>query len=355
MTLDLLLLGFGNVGRRFVRLLGERKKRLAREEDLTVRLVGIATRRHGCARSTTANGLDGAKALAAVEAGKRLETLRDAAAAADALALIHDVAHDNPAAAEGRLIVVETTVLDIARGRPAIDHVQAALSAGAHVVTANKGPVAFAYDSLHAAAGRAGRRFLFEGVVMDGVPVFNLVRETMPVVTVEGFRGVVNSTTNHILTAMEDGREFAEALAEMQAAGIAEADASLDVDGWDAAAKTAALANVLMGAGLTPQDVTRTGIGQLSRADVQAATGRGHHLKLVCSARRRGTAVEAHVAPEELPADDLLAGLKGGENALSLSTDLLGGIDLVQRDSSLTQTAYALLADMVTVGRGDEN
>ena len=103
--------------------------------------------------------------------------------------------------------------------------------------------------------------FLFEGAVMDGIPVFNLVRETMPAVRIEGFRGVVNSTTNHILTALEDGEEFAPALAHMQAEGIAEADPSLDVDGWDAAAKAAALANVLLDARITPRDVDRTGIG----------------------------------------------------------------------------------------------
>src|SRR5204863_7398610 len=106
----------------------------------------------------------------------------------------------------------------------------------------------------------ADRRLLFEGAVMDGVPVFKLVRETMPGVTIIGLRGVVNSTTNFILTAMEQGQPFAEALAEMQGMGIAEADASLDVDGWDAAAKTAALANVLMGASMTPRDVERQGI-----------------------------------------------------------------------------------------------
>ena len=121
---------------------------------------------------------------------------------------------------------------------------------------------------------------------MDGVPVFNLVRETMPAVTVQGFRGVVNSTTNHILTALENGDGFAPALARMQAEGIAEADPSLDVDGWDAAAKTAALANVLMGADLTPHLVERTGIGPESAAPAQAALRRGARLRLVASASR---------------------------------------------------------------------
>src|SRR5205823_8453369 len=133
---------------------------------------------------------------------------------------------------------------------------------GAHVVTANKGPAAFAYGRLSRAASRANRRFLFEGAVMDGVPIFNLAREALPAVHVTGFRGVVNSTTNFILTAMEEGRAFGDALAEMQARGIAEADASLDVDGWDAAAKTAALANVLLGANITPHDVERAGMSE---------------------------------------------------------------------------------------------
>jgi homoserine dehydrogenase len=348
---DLLLIGFGHVARRFVRLLDERADRLAADEGMTLRIVGIGTRRHGCIRAADAGAVDSGAALSAVESGRSLETVPGIVPAADALALLRDVAAQGDAARDGRLIVVETTVLDIARGRPAIDHVQAALGSGAHVVTANKGPAAFAYDALQAAAVRAGRRFRFEGAVMDGIPVFNLVRETMPLVAVEGFRGVVNSTTNYILTAMEGGREFADALAEMQAAGIAEADASLDVDGWDAAAKAAALANVLMGAGITPHDVARTGIGGLSRAAVQAAASSGRRIRLIASAARRADGLDVRVAPETLPETDLLASLAGGENALALRTDLLGELVLVQRDSGLTQTAYALLSDVVGVGR----
>ncbi len=112
--------------------------------------------------------------------------------------------------------MVETTTLDIERGQPAIDHVRTALSAGAHVVTANKGPIAFAYSDLARAAQRADRRLLFEGAVMDGIPIFDLVRETLPGVRVTGFRGVVNSTTNFILTAMEQGEPFERALEAMQ-------------------------------------------------------------------------------------------------------------------------------------------
>lgn len=247
MTLDLVLVGFGHVARRFVTLLAEQRRALARDYDVTARVVGVATRRHG--RAYSASGLDDASLARAVERGQTIGTPA-AGANEPTLAFVREAVRSSaPEARQRRLVVIETTTLDIARGEPATSHIRAALAGGAHVITANKGPVACAYHALARAGERAGRRFLFEGAVMDGIPVSNLVRETLPAVTVVGFHGVVNSTTNCILTAMEQGQPFGEALAEMQAMGVAEADASLDVDGWDAAAKTAALANVLRARG----------------------------------------------------------------------------------------------------------
>jgi homoserine dehydrogenase len=219
------------------------------------------------------------------------------------------------------------------------------------VITANKGPAALAYHALAREAHRAGRRFLFEGAVMDGIPIFNFVRETLPAVAITGFRGVVNSTTNFMLTAMEQGRSFDDALAEMQARGIAEADPTLDIDGWDAAAKTAALANVLLGARLTPRTVKRQGITSDSRRQALEAREAGRRLKLVARVDRDGRRVTATVAPEALPEDDLLAGLEGQQNAIVFRTDLLEEIAVVQRGGSLTQTAYALVSDLVTIAR----
>ena len=221
-----------------------------------------------------------------------------------------------------------------------------ALEAGCHVVTANKGPVAFAYQELSSIAARRGTSFLFEGAVMDGIPVFNLVRETMPAVRIEGFRGVVNSTTNHILTALEDGDEYAPALAHMQEEGIAEADASLDVDGWDAAAKAAALTNVFLDGRITPHDVDRIGIGPDTASWAREAKARGGRVRLVASARRGSRPV---VQPVELPQEDLLAGLRGMANALVLDTDTLGRVVICQLDGGLTHTAYALLSDLITI------
>ena len=268
MLVDLALVGFGNVGRRFARLLEDRRDRLAHDYDLTCRVIGVSTRRHGAL--SRSDGLDAVAAAQVIEAGGVLKELGELApGSADVI--------DALARSSAPLrVLVETTTLDIVAAQPARDHVKRALETGCHVVTANKGPAAFAYRELAELAARNDVSFLFEGAVMDGIPVFNLVRETMPTVTIEGFRGVVNSTTNHILTALESGDEYAPALAQMQAQGIAEADPSLDVDGWDAAAKAAALANVLLDAGITPRDVDRTGIGPSTAAWAREARGRGH-------------------------------------------------------------------------------
>jgi homoserine dehydrogenase len=314
MRADVAVIGYGNVGRRFVGLLDERKDRLQAEHDLSVRVVGTSTRRGGPA------------------AAELIEQLRRS---------------DAPLR-----VVVETTTLNIADGEPAISHVRAAIAAGCHVVTANKGPAAFAYHDLKAAADAAGVSFLFEGAVMDGIPIFNMVRETMPAVEIIGFRGIVNTTTNVIISALEDGEAFGPALARMQAEGIAEADPALDIDGWDAAAKTAALANVLMDGRVTPHDVDRRGIGADTGAAVRQANLKGRRLRLVAAASRDPEgSVTATVKPVALASDDILAGIHGTANALVLETDLLGRVAVCQLGGDLTQTAYALLSDLITIRR----
>ena len=353
--LDLVLVGFGNVGRRFARLLQERSMRLRSDVGLHWRVVGIATRHHGSAFDS--HGIDLEKALQTAEAGGSLNvfTERDATRPlppdATGLELIRHATGAARRRSPEQLVVCETTVLDIEHGQPAIAHVSAALRGGAHVVTANKGPAAFAYRELSTQAAMARRSFLFEGAVMDGVPVFNLVRETLPAVEITGFRGVINATTNYILSAMEQGRDFDEALREMQAAGIAEADPSFDIDGWDAAAKAAALINVLMRGGATPHTIERTGIAGVTRDQVQAAIRRGKRIRLVASGERRDGAVAGRVAPAELDAGDPLAALEGLQNLLLLQTDMLGEIGILQRDGGLVQTAYALLGDLVAIAR----
>ena len=343
MKLNLALAGFGNVARRFVRLLRERETELA-ALGLEPVIVGISTRRHGAIFS--ARGIDAVEQADRLDRGEAALDDGVASPVKDTAAMIGRTAELwQPAA------LVETTVLDITAGQPAIDHVRAAMRAGLHVVTANKGPAAFAARELLGEAEDRGLSFFFEGAVMDGVPVFNLVRETLPAVRVLGFEGVLNTTTNEMLMAIERGETAAAALARMQAEGIAEADPSLDLEGWDAAAKTSALANVLLDAGMTPRDVDREGLDGDVEARVRDAASRGRRLKLIAAARRDQGRVTAEVRLREVDPGGPFGSLEGPANALRLDTDLLGPLLVTQLEGSLTATAYALVTDLVAVAR----
>jgi homoserine dehydrogenase len=344
--LTLALIGFGRVARRFVRLLEEVDDRL----DFSWRVVAISTRHHGSVIDV--DGIDVSRALATFEASYSLDRLDQdpvERSGIDTIRQVCDLLVDE--ANDGRLICIETTLLDIDGGEPAVSHVRAALEGQAHVVTANKGPAAFAYHPLDTLAESVDRIFFFEGAVMDGIPVFNLVRDTMPAVQINGFRGVINTTCQYVLSAIEHGREMEHALSEMRSRGIAEADASLDLEGWDAAAKTAALVNALVGGRITPHHVQRTGITSLSAADLQDAAARNKRIRLVASASRQSGQLVARVEPELLDAHDPLAALDELDNALYLDTDLLGQLGIVQRSSGLTQTAYALLSDLARIAQ----
>jgi homoserine dehydrogenase len=336
-TLNLLLIGFGNVARRFATLLGEMRSELD-ARGIQPRVVGIATARHGFLYDE--RGVDAAAAARQVTGGGALSPA--GTAPLDLLARFEG-------ASDGPRVAIETTPLDVRSGEPALSHVRAALARGIHAITANKGPVAFAYAELSSLAAASGVSFLFEGAVMDGIPVFNLVRETLPASRVLGFRGVVNSTTNYILTALEGGEDFDAALARMQATGVAEADPSLDVDGWDAAAKAAAMANVWFDSGITPHDVAREGLGPATATRARETFARGCRLKLVASGRAPVGRAGVRVALEELPADDPLANLDGQANAIEIDTWPAGRIVITQRDGGLERTAYALVSDLATL------
>jgi homoserine dehydrogenase len=344
MKIHIALIGFGNVARRFVRLLDESRDALAALGVEPV-VVGISTARHGAIFESAglgASALDEAARL--VEAGHAVGPAFTGPASFEIIRLLGELR------SEAR-VMIETTPLDVQSGEPAIAHIRAAFAADAHVISANKGPVAIAYRALSDEAAARGLRFLFEGAVMDGIPVFNLVRETMPAAVIHGFRGVVNSTTNHILCALERGEPFDAALARMQAEGIAEADPSLDIDGWDAAAKVAAMANVWLDARITPRDVQREGIAQSDIDKITLAEAEGRRVKLVGSASRRDGQVTARVRLESLSLDDPLAILDGQANALEIDSTPLGRIVITQRDGGLEKTAYALLTDLVALAR----
>ena len=330
-------MGFGHVGRRFAALLDGEYGRVLRDAGARPLLTGIATARHGAA--IRARGLDPSACLSLARAGHSLEALHRGPPPASAADFIRRVPAD---------VLIEVTPLDPRRGEPATSHVRLALRRGLHVVTANKGPVAFALRPLQALARRKKRLFLHEGVVMDGTPVFNLARRCLPGAKVLGFRGTLNSTTSHILGRMEEGKSAAEALREAQAAGIAEADPTLDLEGWDAAVKGCVLANALMGASVRPAQVRRAGISGITGEQVRTAAADGFRMRLVVRGVRRGRSVRVRVGPERIPLGNALSG-PGADAALVLETDLMGEIGLLERGGSVDQTTYALLSDLLSI------
>jgi len=241
------------------------------------------------------------------------------------------------------------TPLNIRSGQPALDHIRKALSKGMHVVTANKGPLAYAYDELSSLARSRGLQFRFEGTVMDGTPVFNLVERTLPGCEVEGVRGLLNSTSNYVLTEVSRGKGMEDALGDAVRLGFAEADPSLDVDGWDAAAKITVLANVLMGAGSNPNRVDRTGIRGIDPESVRKAAVSGMKYKLVASAEKAEGEVRTCVRPELVGSEDLFWSVDGRSSAITLKTDLMGEISVVEHDPSIMQTAYAVYSDLFLI------
>jgi len=244
-------------------------------------------------------------------------------------------------------VLFEATSLSPRDGQPAIDHIRAALEAGVHAVTANKGPIVYAYDELSSLAVAKRRRFLFESTVMDGVPIFALFRDNLPAIHLHGFRGILNSTTNVILSGMEDGLSFDESLAKAQQIGIAEADPSNDIEGWDAAVKVAALIRVLMAVPVRLDEIQREGIGKLRGEAVRAARAEGRPYKLVCRARRSGQGVTASVGPEQVPLSDPLAWVAGTSSIVYFETDIFPGLVITENNPGLEATAYGMLADFV--------
>ena len=243
-------------------------------------------------------------------------------------------------------VVFEASSLVATSGQPAIDNLKTALELGAHAVTANKGPVIHGLQELTALAREKGKRFLYEATVMDGVPIFSMFPLGLPATEIRGFSGVLNSTTNVVLTEIEKGRSFDEAVRRAQAMGIAETDPAADLDGWDAAIKVAVMAIVLLGVPVRLEQVQRTGIRDLSEEKIRSVRGAGMRYKLVCRAERRGDGVECSVQPELLLASDPLANLEGSSSAVRFDMDIFS-LSLVEHNPGIDATGYGMLADFL--------
>jgi homoserine dehydrogenase len=313
------LIGYGNVGRAFGRLL-ERQR-----AAFPFRITGVHTR-HGTAVHSA--GLSSSADLGPV--APTVEEFLDRA---------------RPE------VVVEITTLNPETGEPAISHIRAAFERGCHVITANKGPIAHAYAALKEEARRAGVEFRFESTVMDGAPVFNSVRNNLPGLKVLGFTGALNSTSKIVVAALRSGKSMEDGIREAQRMGIAEADAGFDIDGWDSAAKTAALANVLMDARVTPQHVDRRGIRRLTPERVRKLAGERKTVVLLSRARTTPEGIRLRVRAEVLDETDVIAAVHGTSNILLLHTDLMGTVGTVSISPGVEQTAYGVFSDLVDIAR----
>jgi len=343
---NLCFLGFGNVNRTLVRLLEDRAPELRDRHDIDYRITGIASRRLGWIANP--NGLD-PKVLASDLKGFGFS--RAVEQTLDPAALAAEVS-DWLAAARAD-VLFEATSLNVNDGQPAVDYIRAALTHGAHAITANKGPIVHAYRELRDLAAQKGKRFLFESTVMDGVPIFSLF-EQLPAIHLQGFYGILNSTTNVILAEMENGLTFDEALKKAQALGVAETDATHDIDGWDAAVKTAALITVLMDVPVRLDQIAREGIRDLTPQAVRTARRDGWPFKLVCRAKRTANGIQASVQPEKVLSTQPMAKINGTSSYIYFETDIFPGLALTEENPGLYATAYGLLADFVRVARQPE-
>jgi homoserine dehydrogenase len=213
--------------------------------------------------------------------------------------------------------------------------------------------VVHGYRQLKALAQEKGRKFFFESTVMDGAPVFGLFRETLPAAQIKAIHGVLNSTTNLILTRMEGGESFDQAVAFAQSIGIAETDPSGDVDGWDAAVKISALITVLMDTPFTPDRVDRRGIREITPEQIAAAQADGKRWKLVCSAVQKDGTILASVSPQQVDSRSPMFTIDGTTSIVTIQSDVLGDLSLVETDPGPHTTAYGLLADFLNAVRAD--
>jgi homoserine dehydrogenase len=342
--LRLSITGFGTVGQGLAELLVTKRSLLMHNFDFEVTLISVANARHGFIYRE--DGLD-------------IPTLLELAASRRPLTAHPGVRHWENALeglrATGGDVLAEATGTNLRDAEPGISHIRAVLEQGMHVITANKGPAALAANELISLAKQHHVQLRMESTVMAGTPVISTIREGMAGAQVRAIRGILNGTTNYILSAMAAGRDYAEALAEAQMHGYAEADPTADVEGYDTLAKTLILSALVFDRPLEPDQITRQGITTLTREHISRAISEGKRIKLVASLRllpenkAKNAPLEARVEPVELPLSDPLARVDGVTNAIAVQTDTLPEVTIIGPGAGRLQTGQGLLADLIAI------
>ena len=340
--LRLSIVGFGVVGQGLAELLSTKKDLLEQQYDLNVTVVGVANARHGFIYKE--DGLD-------------IPLLLELAAARQPITQHPDIQHWEHAL-EGQQatqadMLAEATGTNLQDAEPGMSHIRAALMKGMHVVTANKGPAALAAKDLLLLAHQQNVQLRMESTVMAGTPVLSTIRQGLAGSRIREIRGILNGTTNYILSAMAAGREYAEVLKEAQAQGYAEADPTADVEGYDAVAKVLILAFLAFGHSLKPDQVVRQGITSITKEQMRQAAHNNARIKLIASLQvTQGlgdTPLEGRVEPIELPLSDPLARVEGSMNAITLQTDSLSSVTIIGPGAGRLETGQGLLSDLIAI------
>lgn len=333
------LVGFGGVNRGLAQLVAERNARWQASLGFSLKIVGVSDIFLGSI--VNRDGLDAAQLVALPAEKGAFAKLHGGTAEAFTETVIKQSGAD---------IIAEATFTNPVDGEPATTFCRWALESGIHVVTTNKGPIALHGSELKALAQRNNVAFEYEGSVMSGTPVIRLARQALAGAEVQGFEGILNGTSNYVLTRMQEGLSFAAAVAQAQQLGYAEADPSADVDGYDVRLKVVILANELLNAKLQISDVACSGISNISAEDIATASRNGQCWKLIGAAQRQADgSVQASVAARLLPLSHPLAGISGATNAVSFTTELVGAVTVSGPGAGKIETAFALLSDIVAI------
>ncbi|WP_347860740.1 homoserine dehydrogenase [Salimicrobium sp. PL1-032A] len=337
---NIAMIGFGGVGQALVEILQEKRESLSNRHGLETKIVAVADLMKGAVYDK--NGLDIEVLLECVRKDDSVETYPDGPDVVKGMSSIDTIERTN---AE---MIVEVTFTDVQTGEPAITHCKRAFASGKSVVTTNKGPVALAYKQLKALAEENGVFFGFEGTVMSGTPALRMPEETLAGNEITRISGILNGTTNYILTEMEQGKSYGEALEQAQSYGYAEADPTNDVEGYDARYKVAILANYLMDTPLDYKEVTVEGISGMTVESVKEALQNRQKWKLIGKVERQEDgSVVGSVQPERIDETHPLAGVNGATNAILYECDLLGPVLLTGAGAGRKETGFSLLIDLI--------
>jgi homoserine dehydrogenase len=333
------LMGVGNVGRRFLELLVCKKGTLRERLGLELIVVGVADS-SGVAICPT--GLDPQQIVKLKGEGKGASACTPwARPGVSSLEMARTVEAD---------LLLEASPVNLKDGQPGLGYIETALSRGMHVVTANKGPLALAFSRLVDLARERGVQLRYDATVAGGLPAVNLGRRDLAAADILRLEGILNLTTNYVLTRMaQDGLSYEQALAEARTAGNAEADPSLDVEGWDAANKLIILAHSVLRYPAMLDEVDVQGITHIDCAVLEQAAAQGKRIKPLAIAERKGDGYRLSVGPVGLDAGHPLAQLGCSQMGVVYHTDINGVISAAIVEETPLPSASAMLSDVVQI------